>query len=394
MDERIARDPTKGGSQPASLRGVLDQVKLIATGGMSQIFRARQPALERYIVVKKLKDELIANSETAERFRREAKALASVLHQNVAHVYDFVETPRESYLLMEYIEGIDLSQAIEKVGHLPAEVAAAVTLGLAKGLSYIHAHSMIHRDVKPSNVRLTTRGEVKLMDFGIVLELTSSTLTRPGMMVGSPSYLSPEQVLGDELTPRSDIFLLGICLYEMLTGTRPFKEEGQETIFQRIREAKYTPVRKMRRRIPAALDRMVRTCLQREPEKRYENAREVIQELEQFLGPAKSSRPEEVILTYFESEALLTPAFPVAGDALKESRRRRSWLSPMARGFGAVALLVGAFFVGYHVGRLRTLVWTMPSRVLFPLRSGTSTQPPARPPATHRGRKSGKSGSD
>jgi hypothetical protein len=180
----------------------------------------------------------------------------------------------------------------------------------------------------------------------------------------------------------------------MLTGTRPFKEEGQETIFQRIREAKYTPVRKMRRRIPAALDRMVRTCLQREPEKRYENAREVIQELEQFLGPAKSSRPEEVILTYFESEALLTPAFPVAGDALKESRRRRSWLSPMARGFGAVALLVGAFFVGYHVGRLRTLVWTMPSRVLFPLRSGTSTQPPARPPATHRGRKSGKSGSD
>lgn len=170
----------------ARLRGVLDDVKKIASGGMAHIFQARQPALDRYIVIKKLKEELFSNPETLERFRREAKALASVLHQNIAHVYDFVESGRESFLLMEYIDGIDLSTGIQKLGNLPVEISLSILLNVARGVSYIHAHHLIHRDIKPGNIRLTTRGEVKLMDFGIVMDIENTSLTRPGMMVGSP----------------------------------------------------------------------------------------------------------------------------------------------------------------------------------------------------------------
>jgi serine/threonine protein kinase len=344
-----------------NLRGELDQVRIIATGGMSQIFRAHQPSLDRYIVVKKLKDELQANPETVERFRREAKALASVLHQNVAHVYDFVEGENESYILMEYIDGVDLSHVVEKVGSVPAEVAACILLCVAKGVSYIHAHNLIHRDIKPSNIRLTTRGEVKLMDFGIVMSIENQGLTRPGMMVGSPSYLSPEQVLGDTIDGKADVFLMGICLYEMLTGTRPFRDEGQETIFHRIREAKFVPIRNMQRNVPPLLEGIVHRCLRKEPGRRYKSMKEVMAELEKFLGPTKSSHTEDIILKYLDDEALLSPAVPYA--SIVDQRTFRELISWQVVGTFLLSLL-SAFVVGWLLGRA--------SRSLFSFSSPTS----------------------
>ncbi len=332
----------------AALRGEIAEVKIIATGGMSQIFRARQPALDRFVVVKKLKEDLLSQSETVERFRREAKALASVLHQNVAHVYDFVEGGTESYIVMEYIDGIDVSKVVEKVGFLPPDVAAAILLGVTKGVSYIHAHHLIHRDIKPSNIRLTTRGEVKLMDFGIVMDIENQALTRPGMMVGSPSYLSPEQVLGDSITTSADIFLLGITFYEMLTGTRPFKEEAGETIFQRIREAKYIPARKMQTQIPLQLDQIVRRCLQKDPNRRYKKVKDVVAALEQFLGPMKSSHSEDLVLRYLDGEALISPAVSVS-DISAEGARWKRWITLPGIVLAVATLLLGAA-LGYFWG--------------------------------------------
>ncbi|MBI4406191.1 MAG: serine/threonine protein kinase [Deltaproteobacteria bacterium] len=283
----------------------LRELKCIAKGGMAQIYRAHQPSLDRYVVVKQLRQEHSHDPETIERFRREARALASVLHQNVAHVYDFVESEGESYILMEYIDGLDLSTVIEKVGHLPPLIAAAIMLNACKGMAYIHTHNIIHRDIKPSNIRLTTRGEVKLMDFGIVVKAENEALTRPGIMVGSPCYLSPEQVLGDAITPKADIFLLGICFYEMLTGTRPFSNDAGATVFQKIREAHYIPVRQMQSQVPKALSRMVERCLQKEPSKRYSDAKVLIADLENYLGPLRSSHTEDLILKFLDEEALL-----------------------------------------------------------------------------------------
>jgi eukaryotic-like serine/threonine-protein kinase len=338
-DNKAAALGEDGELPPSHLRGELEDVKCIAKGGMSVIFRARQPSLDRFVVVKRLRDELVGNSEMLQRFRREAKALASVLHQNVAHVYDFVETSRESYIVMEYIDGIDLSTVISKLGNVPPEVAAGILLGVARGVGYIHAHNLIHRDIKPSNIRLTNRGSVKLMDFGIVLTSDNEGgLTRPGLMVGSPSYLSPEQVLGDPLSHRADIFLLGIVLYEMLTGTRPFKEEGGETVFQRIRESKYVPAREMQSQVPSELDRILRRCLQKNPDRRYPDATELIADLERYLGAAKSSRADILILKHLDEEALLSPSFPYGQITLQRKRWKDLFPWPVL----VATLIVGA----------------------------------------------------
>lgn len=335
--------PTLGIGDTHAIRGELDEVKCIAKGGMAYIFRARQPSLNRYIVVKKLKDEYMSSPEMVERFRREAKSLASVLHQNVAHVYDFVDGNRESYIVMEYIDGIDLSTVLSKVGDIPPRIAACILLGVARGVSYIHAHNLIHRDIKPSNIRITKRGLVKLMDFGIVMDIENSSLTRPGMMVGSPSYLSPEQVLADAITPRSDLFLLGIVLYEMLTGTKPFKEEDGKTIFQQIRAGQYIPPRQMQSKIPKSLARIVQRCLQKDPDKRYPNIMELVTAIEEFLGPKISARIEDLIIEYLDSEALLD-----AAGQFEKVKEKRSFLLGESVSWKVLALIL--FLVGAGLG--------------------------------------------
>lgn len=341
--------PIPDASLVKNLRGGLEDIKLIATGGMAFVFRAYQPSLDRFIVVKQLKDELMHNEETLERFRREARALASVLHQNIAHVYDFAETSGEAFILMEHIEGVDLSTVIEKLGSMPPAVAASVILGVARGLQHIHANGLIHRDIKPSNIRLTTRGGVKLMDFGIVLQVEDTSLTRPGMMVGSPSYLSPEQVLGDVITPQSDLFLLGITLYEMLTGSRPFKAEGGNTLFQSIREAHFVKARKMNGKVPVELDRIVSRCLHQDPDARFNGCRELIAALERFLGAQITSRSEELILKFLDDEVLIESQTPVAD--LRLPKPQIQWWLPLGIAISAVVFIWSIFTLGYRSGR-------------------------------------------
>jgi len=334
-----------------SLRGELKNIKLIGKGGMSHVFRAWQPSLERFVVLKRLRDELIQNEETAERFRREARALAAVLHQNIAHVYDYVEKPGQAFILMEYIEGKDLSAIIDKTESIDPQIAAAILLEVAKGLAYIHERGLIHRDVKPSNIRITNRGEVKLMDFGIVLQVENTSLTRPGVMVGSPSYLSPEQILGDKVSHTADIFLLGIVLYEMLTGVRPFKEEGGESIFQRIREVRYVQIRKMQPGVPRALEAIVEKCLRKDPKRRYGRVEGLITDLEEFLGPEKSSKPQKAILQYLDLQGVIEPAvafeqFPTGEEEGRSRSRGVQWRKIfLAMGFAL------AFGLGFVISR-------------------------------------------
>jgi serine/threonine protein kinase len=350
----MSRPPLPDESEVVSvdnLRGELKSIKLIGKGGMSHVFRAWQPSLERFVVLKRLRDELIQNEETAERFRREARALAAVLHQNIAHVYDYVEKPGQAFILMEYIEGKDLSAIIDKTESVDPEIAAAILLEVAKGLAYIHERGLIHRDVKPSNIRITNRGEVKLMDFGIVLQVENTSLTRPGVMVGSPSYLSPEQILGDKVSPTADIFLLGIVLYEMLTGVRPFKEEGGESIFQRIREVRYVQIRKMQPAVPRALEAIVEKCLRKDPKRRYGRVESLIADLEEFLGPEKSAKPQKAILQYLDLQGVIEPAvafeqFPTG----EEEGKSRSWSMQWRKILLAMGFAL-AFGLGFLLSR-------------------------------------------
>jgi serine/threonine-protein kinase len=345
--------PSADRSDLPQLRYALEQMKLIATGGMAEIYRARQPQLERFVAIKRLKGALRAEPEPRERFRREARALATLLHQNIAHVYDFVEEDEDAYLLMEYIDGVDLSIVVDKLGALPPVFAAAVFLGVARGVDYIHAHRMIHRDIKPANIRLTVTGEVKLMDFGIAIDEENESLTRPGLMVGSPNYLSPEQVLGDPLTNRSDVFLLGIVLYEMLAGVRPFQASQGETIYQRIREAKFVPLREVRKTVPPELEAVVKRCLQRDPRKRYPSVKKAIADVEAFLGPEATAHASDVVLAYLDEEALLEPAIPYVNF---EGKHRKNRWNALPAGRWPLLVVVAALLglaAGYGLGRYR-----------------------------------------
>lgn len=356
-------------------RGQLDKVELIAAGGMAQIFKAWQTSLDRYVVIKKLKDEFLNQDETVERFRREAKALASVLHENIAHVYDFVDGS-EPYLLMEFIDGVDVSEVIAKLGNVPAEVAACILLGVAKGANFIHTRDLVHRDIKPSNIRLTSRGEVKLMDFGIALNLGHEGLTRPGLMVGSPAYLSPEQILGDQVSPQTDIFLLGVTFYEILTGSKPFKESQGQSVFQKIREANYVPVREMQSTVPRGLERIVRRCLMPRPEDRYKSVRKLVNALEEFLGPERAAHPEEILLRYLDQEAILTPAIDY--QKKRPSKEKKSVFNKVTgtifTGGIFLGLVVGYWWAGRKVAPVAPLNpdYPPPTAAKLPARKGAS----------------------
>jgi serine/threonine protein kinase len=246
-----------------------DSLQPVAVGGMAEIFKARQINLDRPVAIKRIRPELRANGDIQKRFSREAKTAAAFSHHNIANVYDYVQVENEFFIIMEWIEGFDLAEIVEKTGSkIPIDVGLAIAVKILEGLSHIHSHGMIHRDLKPDNVRITPRGEVKIMDFGIALDPTASALTRPGTLIGSPHYLAPEQIVGDKADFRADIFSFGITLYEILTGKRPFFETQSESVYARIRKGEYIEPEKIREDIPGILSKVVADCLQVKASKR------------------------------------------------------------------------------------------------------------------------------
>ncbi len=252
----------------------------IGEGGMAYIYKALQPSLKRAVVIKKLKDP---NREIIKRFKKEALLSASFHHENLIAVYDFIYSNRSYYLVMEYVDGEDLRTIIDHLAPLPPEIAALIALSVARGLEYTHSHNIIHRDIKPSNILVSYDGNVKLIDFGIARDDLSTRLTVTGMIVGTPAYMSPEQANGDELTPQSDLFSLGILLYEMLTGVKPFDGTRHSEVISQIVRGNYLPPGRINPAIPLRLRRIIKKCLQHSPRKRYQNATQLINDLERFL---------------------------------------------------------------------------------------------------------------
>lgn len=265
------------------LESEFDQIEKIAVGGMAEIFRGRQKSLDRAVAIKTIRPEYQSNREIQQRFLREANFAGSLLHQNLGHVYDFKKVPDESYIIMEYVDGFDLAEILESTGPLPIEVAAMIATKILLGLGYVHSHGVVHRDIKPDNIRITVRGEVKIMDFGIALDLADQGMTQPGIVIGSPHYLSPEQIKGSKLDARSDIFSFGITFYEMLTGKRPFVEDAKQTLFDRISSGDYVPLQKLRPEIPGLIVSLVDRCLKRDPKNRAASVESLAAILQEYV---------------------------------------------------------------------------------------------------------------
>jgi len=270
----------------------------IGEGGMGVVYLARQPGLDRRVVIKTLRRELADDESAEERFLREAQAAASIHHQNVVAVYDCFAWRGDHFIAQEYVDGANLASILAHTGRFEPRIAMLVALQLSRGLEEIHARGIVHRDLKPSNILLGRGGEAKIADFGIAWDGRAPGLTQTGHTVGTPTYMSPEQLRGDRVDPRSDLFALGVVLYEMLAGEPPFVDEESpqgEGMLRRIESGRYRGVRRMAPRASRRVARLVHRCLRPRTRRRMQTAAQVRRALERELGfPAPAECRREI----------------------------------------------------------------------------------------------------
>jgi len=263
----------------------------LGRGGMGVVLLARQPSLDRPVVLKQVRKDLAELPELDQRFQREARTAAAIHHPNVVAVYDTFTHRGARYIAQEYVDGVDLAEVLRRAGPLPWRIAAGVALEMLRGLEEIHEQGTVHRDLKPDNVLLGRRGEVKIADFGLALDARSSSLTRPGVMLGSLPYMSPEQMRGERVDVRSDLFAFGVVLYELCAGEPPYPEpetsDGEVdtgSLLDAIRKERYPGLRRRARGVPRFLARIAQRCLRAKPSRRPDGARALRRELEVRLG--------------------------------------------------------------------------------------------------------------
>src|ERR671919_1096831 len=202
----------------------------VGSGGMSSVYRAFDPTLERRVAIKMMHRDISSDPAQLERFRREARAVAQLNHPHVVTVIDAGEDEGAPYIVFEYVEGETLKERIRRLGRLPIDEAIAYAIEIGRALECAHAHKLVHRDVKPQNVLIDLDGRAKVTDFGIARSLESKGLTATGRVLGTTDYVSPEQAMGENVDERSDVYSLGVVLYEMLTGEVPFRAESQVAV--------------------------------------------------------------------------------------------------------------------------------------------------------------------
>jgi len=261
-------------------------IEKIGEGGMGAVFRGVDVMLEREVAIKMLRPELANQPQVVERFRSEAITLAKLNHPNIATLYSFLRQGDDFFMVMEFVRGETLDDVIRKYGAMSVERAIAMFCHALEGIEHAHRLGIIHRDIKPANMMLTEDGTIKVMDFGIARVLGSARMTRQGSIVGTIEYMSPEQVRGLESDARSDIYSLGILLYEMLTGRVPFFSESEFTLMKSQIEDAPTPPRTFSPHIPLTVEQAIMRSLAKKPEARFQTAGEFRAILLQSIGAA------------------------------------------------------------------------------------------------------------
>ncbi|MBR5155023.1 MAG: Stk1 family PASTA domain-containing Ser/Thr kinase [Clostridia bacterium] len=269
-------------------------IEEVGSGGMAVVYKAKCRLLNRFVAIKVLRPDLQNDEEFVRRFNVEAQAAASLTHPNIVSIFDVGNEDGLHYIVMEYIQGITLKEYIDEKRILPWREAVGYAVQIAKGLEQAHKNSIIHRDVKPHNIIMKNDGVLKVTDFGIARANVQSTMTCEDSAIGSVHYISPEQARGGYTDERSDIYSLGIVLYEMLTGTVPFDSDRPVTVAIMHLQDKPIPPREHNLSIPLALERVVLKAMTKEVSGRYKNVSEMIAELESVLNdPSRQIAEEE-----------------------------------------------------------------------------------------------------
>jgi eukaryotic-like serine/threonine-protein kinase len=353
-------------SKKRVLAGRYEIEGLLGQGGMARVFRGTDRVLGRTVAIKVLSPQFAGDDQFVTRFRREAQAAAALNHPNIVSVYDTGSQGDVHFIVMEYVEGRTLRDAIRGDGPLLPQRAGEIGEAVARALASAHEAGLVHRDIKPGNIMLTRDGEVKVMDFGIARTSTGDTLTQTAAILGTASYLSPEQAQGMTVDARSDIYSLGCVLYEMLTGRPPFAGDSPVSIaYKHVKEDPVPPGR-LNADVPTSMDAVVMKCMAKNPANRYQTAEELREDLERagrgmptLATPVLPGDATEVVTgPVGAGETAVMTGLPP--DEEEGPRRRRGWLVALGVLLALALLGVAAFFL------VRSLLPTPTEQVTVP----------------------------
>lgn len=326
-----------GGMRGGMVDGRYVLGRFLGSGGMGEVYLAHDEVLDRDVALKVLRSHYAGDEEFAERFRREARSAAGLSHPNIVQVYDRGETEDgTSYIAMEYVPGGTLKERIEGWGPFGADETAAVGVQIADALEAAHERGVIHRDIKPQNVLVTASGDLKVTDFGIARAASAVTSSASGAVFGTVGYISPEQALGEPVGPASDLYSLGVILYEMLTGELPFTADNSIAVCMKHVTEPLRPPRRVNPEIPEGMDAVVAMLLAKRPADRYAGAGELITDLE---------RVQEGLPPALALEATTQPLREAPAATLRRVAvvRRRRTSRALAVAAVAMFALLGAF---------------------------------------------------
>jgi eukaryotic-like serine/threonine-protein kinase len=269
--------------EDAVFNGRYKIIEKVGGGGMADVYKAEDQVLGRTVALKILHKQFASDEGFLERFRREARAAAKLTHPNIVSIYDVGEEGGVHFIVMEFVKGMTLKKLIQKDAPLSTEKVVHISMQIAKAMEFAHEHEIIHRDIKPQNVIITDNGEIKVTDFGIARAGATSTMTRTGAVMGTAHYISPEQAQGSIVGPTTDIYSLGVVMYEMATGELPFR--GENPVSVALKHINDTPIppRSVFGDIPVSLEAVIIKCMTKNPNERYRSADAVREDLKRVI---------------------------------------------------------------------------------------------------------------
>ena len=357
----------------------------IGSGGMGTVWRAHDTLLGRDVAVKLLHEGLASDAAFAERFRREARAAAKLGHPNIAAVYDTGEHDGVPFIVMELVDGESLHVHIKRDGALTVRDTVLITRPVLAALNHAHARGLVHRDMKPGNVLIARSGDIKVVDFGIAKGIGEGTsVTRTGALMGTAAYLSPEQVEGNQATPRSDLYALGCLMFAALTGAPPYDGDSAVAVAMRHLRDPVPSVRARRPDVPVPLERVIERALQKDPARRFGSAAEMDTALRNISPGSLPDTEPTVVMPAAETTVAMSPGTEVITPASARRRPRRA--PPAGRVIGALAAVLLAvaavwLLVAYLSNRSTTLNTPLPATTAT-APPAAATAPPTPPPTT------------
>jgi serine/threonine-protein kinase len=322
-------------------------VELVGTGGMSSVYKAHDSLLERNVALKVLHPHYGDDEEYVERFRREARAVAQMSHPNIVTVIDRGEDDGQQFIVFEFVDGENLKQLVDRSGPLPARRVVELGLAIAGALAFAHEHGLVHRDVKPQNVLMTPEGEAKVTDFGIARSLdVEQGVTQTGTVLGTSNYLSPEQASGKPVTPATDVYSLGIVLFELLTGDVPFPGENFVAVAMKHINEPVPDLRELRHDVPLRLIAAIERALEKDPARRFGSMDQFAWELRQCLTEMGDVDADK---TFIAPSPVLRQSRPHRERA--RSTRRRWPLYGLVLLLAAAAIAAGIVGLGGSKGK-------------------------------------------